>query len=41
MNPVYLGEVRAQIAALGLAITVYPINELLKPSFVAGLETGS
>ena len=41
MNPVYLGEVRAQIAALGLAITVYPINDLLEPSFVAGLETGS
>lgn len=41
MNPVYLGEVRAQIAALGLAITVYPINDLLSPSFAAGLETGS
>ena len=41
MNPVYLGEVRAQIAALRLEITVYPINALLKPSFVAGLETGS
>jgi len=36
MNPVYLGEVRARIAALGLAITVYPVNALLKPSFVAG-----
>ncbi len=36
MNPVYLDEVRAQIAALGLAITVYPVNALLKTSFVAG-----
>jgi SAM-dependent methyltransferase len=34
MNPVYLDEVRARIAALGLAITVYPVNALLKPSFV-------
>lgn len=41
MNPVYLDEVRAQIAALGLTITVYPINDLLEPSFVTGLETGS
>ena len=36
MNPVYLDEVRARIAALGLAITVYPVNALLKPSFVTG-----